>query len=99
MESRPKNPEFRNNPENFHPCTIPNATYQGPLNLTEEVFKFFFVLYMGVAVMGSYLNKLLSSKESLYKSSIGAVFFRDVEEFDRRWSHWNMFMISSPISI
>ena len=21
MESRPQNPEFRNNPENFHPCT------------------------------------------------------------------------------
>ena len=20
MESRPQNPEFRNNPENFHPC-------------------------------------------------------------------------------
>ena len=20
MESQPKNPEFRNNPENFHPC-------------------------------------------------------------------------------
>ena len=22
MESRPKNPEFRNNPENFHPCLV-----------------------------------------------------------------------------
>ena len=22
MESRPQNPEFRNNPENFHPCSI-----------------------------------------------------------------------------
>ena len=22
MESRPKNPEFRINPENFHPCII-----------------------------------------------------------------------------
>ena len=22
MESQPQNPEFRNNPENFHPCTI-----------------------------------------------------------------------------
>ena len=21
MESHPQNPEFRNNPENFHPCT------------------------------------------------------------------------------
>ena len=21
MESQPKNPEFRNNPENFHPCS------------------------------------------------------------------------------
>ena len=22
MESQPQNPEFRNNPENFHPCII-----------------------------------------------------------------------------
>ena len=21
MENQPQNPEFRNNPENFHPCT------------------------------------------------------------------------------
>ena len=64
MESQPQNPEFRNNPENFHPCMIPNVTYQGPLNLSAEIF---FLLYMGVAVMGSYLNQLLSSKESPYE--------------------------------
>ena len=23
MESQPQNPEFRNNPENFHPCYLP----------------------------------------------------------------------------
>ena len=23
MESRPQNPEFKNNPENFHPCKEP----------------------------------------------------------------------------
>ena len=23
MESQPQNPEFRNNPENFHPCNSP----------------------------------------------------------------------------
>ena len=22
MESQPQNPEFRNNPENFHPCLL-----------------------------------------------------------------------------
>ena len=22
MESQPQNPEFRNNPENFHPCGV-----------------------------------------------------------------------------
>ena len=22
MESQPKNPEFKNNPESFHPCTL-----------------------------------------------------------------------------
>ena len=24
MESQPQNPEFRNNPENFHPCSLKN---------------------------------------------------------------------------
>ena len=24
MESQPQNPEFRNNPENFHPCNFVN---------------------------------------------------------------------------
>ena len=24
MESQPQNPEFRNNPENFHPCIVHN---------------------------------------------------------------------------
>ena len=26
MENLPQNPEFRNNPENFHPCGYPNGT-------------------------------------------------------------------------
>ena len=25
MESQPQNPEFRNNPENFHPCVSSKA--------------------------------------------------------------------------
>ena len=45
MESQPQNPEFRNNPEIFHPCMIPNATYQGPLSLPEEVLSFFSSIY------------------------------------------------------
>ena len=24
MESQPQNPEFRNNPESFHPCSLRN---------------------------------------------------------------------------
>ena len=27
MESQPQNPEFRINPENFHPCLVPMMTY------------------------------------------------------------------------
>ena len=27
MESQPQNPEFRNNPENFHPCTVKNVCF------------------------------------------------------------------------
>ena len=26
MESQPQNPEFRNNPENFHPCELTRLT-------------------------------------------------------------------------
>ena len=28
MESQPQNPEFRNNPENFHPCSHCDADGQ-----------------------------------------------------------------------
>ena len=34
MESQPQNPEFRNNPENFHPCShvvVPKCFYHGIL--------------------------------------------------------------------
>ena len=27
MESQPQNPEFRNNPENFHPCKYQNLAH------------------------------------------------------------------------
>ena len=33
MESQPQNPEFRNNPENFHPCN-PGYTHQTISNQT-----------------------------------------------------------------
>ena len=36
MESQPQNPEFKINPENFHPCTKTNQKNICPLNL----FKF-----------------------------------------------------------
>ena len=32
MESQPQNPEFRNNPENFNPCS-----YNGANSLVSEV--------------------------------------------------------------
>ena len=30
MESKPQNPEFRNNPENFHPCVCIMEMETGP---------------------------------------------------------------------
>ena len=30
MESQPQNPEFRINPENFHPCLFLKANNNGP---------------------------------------------------------------------
>ena len=29
MESQPQNPEFRINPENFHPCTLQGVNNKG----------------------------------------------------------------------
>ena len=40
MESRPQNPEFRNNPENFHPSSGGHVFYRS----SELVFKLFFCL-------------------------------------------------------
>ena len=40
MESQPQNPEFRNNPENFHPCNRPdqyNKKLIEPMLLTQAV--------------------------------------------------------------
>ena len=33
MESQPKNPEFRNNPENFHPCVYLISSSKGMLSV------------------------------------------------------------------
>ena len=36
MESQPQNPEFRNNPENLHPCSHVVMIVVEPLYLTED---------------------------------------------------------------
>ena len=36
MESQPQNPEFRNNPENFHPCTYAHKSL--PRSCTSMAF-------------------------------------------------------------
>ena len=47
MESQPQNPEFRNNPENFHPCKLlrqPYMTVQKLTNTRYQGYKTFFML-------------------------------------------------------
>ena len=45
MESQPQNPEFRNNPENFHPCKFHNQIkYFLILTLCCSSPQFFFLL-------------------------------------------------------
>ena len=40
MESQPQIPEFRNNPENLHPCVY--SLYVGEIsNITKEISKIF----------------------------------------------------------
>ena len=46
MESQPQNPEFRNNPENFHLCSFCNGLYQSRQNNHfggKIVINFFFI--------------------------------------------------------
>ena len=52
MESRPQNPEFRNNPENFHPCTVP------PASLTMRPILFTNYSYMGRTKTSLFLGQI-----------------------------------------
>ena len=38
MESQPKNPGFRNNPKNFHPCTSPGHAALRRFTSTKCIF-------------------------------------------------------------
>ena len=61
MESQPQNPEFRNNPENFHPCILP-----GP-SLFVKVLVYRFPVYKGLNkvhtgyVLIKYFSKIQSN--------------------------------------
>ena len=43
MESQPQNPEFRNNPENFHACLCPPGKFSCFLS-SVDFSKYFFLL-------------------------------------------------------
>ena len=38
MESQPQNPEFRKNPENFHPCPFENRVDPDPLASSDYIY-------------------------------------------------------------
>ena len=38
MESQPQNPEFKNNPENFHPCIICSSLKPKCLNMAQSLY-------------------------------------------------------------
>ena len=40
MESQPQNPEFNNNPENFHPCTCDSRENGKHIRYPEQRFYF-----------------------------------------------------------
>ena len=39
MESQPQNPEFMNNPENFHTCTLIKNSYIGMLQVNKVIWE------------------------------------------------------------
>ena len=52
MESQPQNPEFRNNPENFHPCD-PNKTsnlFSIHVVIKRKVFKIYFMIVHALTI-------------------------------------------------
>ena len=52
MESRPQNPEFRNNPENFHPCTH-LAARRAQSNMHLQLFQKSFSKLGGIKMLPS----------------------------------------------
>ena len=38
MQSQPQNSEFRNNPENFHPCAVQVLNSSQPAKLISKIF-------------------------------------------------------------
>ena len=57
MESQPQNPEFRNNPENFHPCPI-SPTTKSTSCLTSGIIQVPIMMY----TLCLFINKLSSIK-------------------------------------
>ena len=52
MESQPQNPEFRNNPENFHPCIY-------------EIFSYYSSISYAVSAQRNHLGEaILLSKQN-----------------------------------
>ena len=52
MESQPQNPEFRNNPENFHPCS--SHKYNSKIELSHT----FLVVYL-INIESTFLKVLV----------------------------------------
>ena len=58
MESQPQNPEFRNNPENFHPCILTiirriNTTSESSKAIQLIIFQHFSLYELKVALLRS----------------------------------------------
>ena len=72
MESQPQNPEFRNNPENFHPC------FEHPKNMSflmeKKTFQFCTLKYLLILMNGQFIfwtephDNRDSSKSPSYES-------------------------------
>ena len=72
MESQPQSPECRNNPENFHPCTVLNNNINPKIvhtkmcqcTLQEMVIPWFVHLYMEI------IHKLYSVDYLTYRWTV-----------------------------
>ena len=55
MESQPQNPEFRNNPENFHPMGVYGQRYKKFKDFSSIIKKVFYIYWANKSILSHHV--------------------------------------------